>query len=89
MSELHADVCSDCGASLDGYGWTSTKRATCFAEDERIKDPIAFLMRVHYEFFMANPYFWSDPNAIEADSIICILASNLRLEGRLKADAKS
>ena len=42
-------------------------------------NPIDFLMRIHYRFFMANPRFWYERDLIEADAIICIAASDLRL----------
>lgn len=43
-------------------------------------DAVAFLMRVHYGFFIANPRFWDEPTLVEADGIICRLASELRTE---------
>jgi hypothetical protein len=44
-------------------------------------DAVALLMRVHYGFFMSNPHFWDEPTLVEADGIICRLASELRIEG--------
>jgi hypothetical protein len=44
------------------------------------KDAAAFLMRVHYGFFISNPQFWYEPTLVEADGIICRLASELRTE---------
>jgi hypothetical protein len=40
-------------------------------------DAVALLMRVHYGFFMSNPYFWYEPALVESDGIICRLASDL------------
>jgi hypothetical protein len=45
-------------------------------------DAAAFLMRVHYGFFMSNPHFWYEPTLMEADGIICRLASELRMEAK-------
>jgi len=46
-------------------------------------DPVVFLMRVHYGFFLSNPAFWYDTDAREADAIICALASTIRHEARV------
>lgn len=48
-------------------------------------DPVVFLMRVHYGFFMSNPAFWYDTDLREADAIICALASKIRQESRVLA----
>lgn len=41
---------------------------------------LAKLLSVHYGHFMANPRFWYEPALIEADSIVCVAASDLRRE---------
>lgn len=41
-------------------------------------EAIDFLMRVHYKFFMANTWFWYEPDLIAADFFICKAASDLR-----------
>lgn len=38
------------------------------------------LMRIHYNFFMANPRFWYDRDLQDADKLIVVAASNLRKE---------
>lgn len=44
-----------------------------------INEAIAFLMRVHYRHFMANPRFWYDPALQAADKYVVVAASDLRL----------
>lgn len=48
-------------------------------------DPVVFLMRVHYGFFMSNPGFWYHTNLREADAIICALASEIRHDAHVLA----
>ena len=47
-------------------------------EQETSTDAVALLMRIHYGFFMSNPRFWYEPTLVEADAIMCLLASELR-----------
>ena len=47
---------------------------------ETRKDAVAFLMRVHYGFFMRQSRFWYDRNLREADMLIVVRASDLRME---------
>ena len=47
-------------------------------------DAVALLMRVHYGFFMSNPYFWYEPALVESDGIICRLASELRTGAKVQ-----
>jgi hypothetical protein len=42
------------------------------------EDAIALLMRIHYGVFMANPRFWYEKDLREADTLICVAASDLR-----------
>ena len=48
-------------------------------QPEVVVDAHAFLMRVHYHFFMKQPRFWYERDLQEADMIVCVLASNLRV----------
>lgn len=42
------------------------------------EEAIAFLMRIHYNFFMSNPRFWYERDLMVADMMICVAASDLR-----------
>jgi len=44
------------------------------------QEAVAQLMRIHYQFFMTKPRFWNDKDLREADGLICVAASNLRVE---------
>jgi hypothetical protein len=44
------------------------------------REAIEQLMRIHYNVFMANPRFWYDKDLLEADTMVCVAASNLRRE---------
>jgi hypothetical protein len=49
-------------------------------------DAIEFLMRVHYNFFMANPRFWYEADLRDADRSIIVAASDLRKLASTRAD---
>ena len=44
------------------------------------EERIDMLMGIHYGFYMSNPRFWYDKELQEEDKILCVEASNLRLE---------